>query len=237
MQFCTHGSRDRCALNSTHQSLWRLKLEPSNFRKGCRIWCDTGHSCGTMMDDIQISCQTWQNSGLVNHRTRAIWNHCQNTIHHARQTLTPPPRSGVFVAPYPAPPTYSWEMPALRTAVEMAFTAVQIAVMSCVRSPVALGCLRCSANTNRVSVMQSVSMPAPVLVMVKFRKQLTNNCLSSRFGCLWHPLHSARHLGSRSPGIPANQDASFGHVGDTPPSDTSPKVPFWIDRENYPPRE
>lgn len=49
-------------------------------------------------------------------------------------------------------------MPALRTALEMALTAVNIAFINCVRSPVAEGCFRCSANNHRVRVMQSVSI-------------------------------------------------------------------------------
>ena len=57
-------------------------------------------------------------------------------------------------------------MPAFLTAVEIAFTAVEIAFISCVRSPLADGYLRCSASRKRVSVMQSVSIPAPVVVMV-----------------------------------------------------------------------
>lgn len=56
-------------------------------------------------------------------------------------------------------------MPARRTALDMAFTAVSMAVISCVRSPVAVGNFRCSANRNRVNVIQSVSMAGPVLAI------------------------------------------------------------------------
>ena len=56
-------------------------------------------------------------------------------------------------------------MPAFLTALAMALIAVKQAFISWVRSPVAWGCFLCSANTNRVSVMQSVSIP-PVLVIL-----------------------------------------------------------------------
>lgn len=49
-------------------------------------------------------------------------------------------------------------IPAFLTAELTAFTAVCMLFNSCVRSPVAVGTLRCSANTNLVSVMQSESI-------------------------------------------------------------------------------
>ena len=54
--------------------------------------------------------------------------------------------------------THMLAIPAFLTAELTAFTAVCMLFNSCVRSPVAVGTLRCSANTNLVSVMQSESM-------------------------------------------------------------------------------
>ena len=62
--------------------------------------------------------------------------------------------------------SYRDEIPAFLTAVEMALIAVKMAFISCVKSPVAFGCLRCSASKNRDIVMQSVSIPVPVLVIL-----------------------------------------------------------------------
>ena len=56
--------------------------------------------------------------------------------------------------------TYSFAIPAIRTAEETALMAVMIALRSCVRSPVASGILRCSLSTKRVRVMQLVSKSA-----------------------------------------------------------------------------
>lgn len=52
-------------------------------------------------------------------------------------------------------------MPAFLTAELTALTAVCIELRSWVRSPVAVGTLRCSANTKRVSVMQFESKEGP----------------------------------------------------------------------------
>ena len=49
-------------------------------------------------------------------------------------------------------------MPALLTAAEMALTADWMEASSCVRSPCAVGYLRCSDRKNLVMVMQLVSM-------------------------------------------------------------------------------
>lgn len=54
--------------------------------------------------------------------------------------------------------THILAIPAFLTAELTAFTAVCMLFNSCVRSPVAVGTLRCSASTNLVSVMQSESM-------------------------------------------------------------------------------
>ena len=50
------------------------------------------------------------------------------------------------------------EMPARRTAALMALTADWILVSNCERLPTAVGYFLCSAKTNRVKVMQLVSM-------------------------------------------------------------------------------
>lgn len=67
-------------------------------------------------------------------------------------------------------------MPAFLTADEMAFTAVKMAFISWVRSPVAVGCFLCSASRNLVRVMQSVSMPPvlDILAVVKPAKLQTS---------------------------------------------------------------
>lgn len=66
--------------------------------------------------------------------------------------------------------TYILAIPAFLTAELTAFTAVCMLFNSCVRSPVAVGTLRCSASTNLVSVMQSESMMFfDVIVVVFFR--------------------------------------------------------------------
>lgn len=54
--------------------------------------------------------------------------------------------------------THMLAIPAFLTAELTAFTAVCMLFNSCVRSPVAVGTLRCSANTNLVNVMQSESI-------------------------------------------------------------------------------
>lgn len=54
--------------------------------------------------------------------------------------------------------THILAIPAFLTAELTAFTAVCMLFNNCVRSPVAVGTLRCSASTNLVSVMQSESM-------------------------------------------------------------------------------
>lgn len=54
--------------------------------------------------------------------------------------------------------THMLAIPAFLTAELTAFTAVCMLFNSCVRSPVAVGTLRCSASTNLVSVMQSESI-------------------------------------------------------------------------------
>ena len=64
--------------------------------------------------------------------------------------------------------TYRRAIPAFLTAVEIAFTAVKMAFISCVKSPVACGNFRCSARRNLVIVMQSVSILLPVLVILQF---------------------------------------------------------------------
>ena len=64
--------------------------------------------------------------------------------------------------------TYRRAIPAFLTAVEIAFTAVKMAFISWVRSPVACGNFRCSARRNLVIVIQSVSILLPVLVILMF---------------------------------------------------------------------
>ncbi|KRX87244.1 hypothetical protein T4E_5770 [Trichinella pseudospiralis] len=49
---------------------------------------------------------------------------------------------------------YKFAIPALRTADEMHFTAVVIAFIKVVKSPVAPGTLRCSLSTNLVNDIQ-----------------------------------------------------------------------------------
>lgn len=61
---------------------------------------------------------------------------------------------------------YSLAIPAFRTAELTAFTAVCMLLRSCVKSPVASGTLRCSANTNLVKVMQLESNAGPVDVIL-----------------------------------------------------------------------
>jgi len=66
-------------------------------------------------------------------------------------------------------------MPVLLAALEMAFTAVCIAFINCVRSPVAEAFLLCSANKNRVNVIQSVSIPLFVDILEKNNKNVALN--------------------------------------------------------------
>lgn len=75
--------------------------------------------------------------------------------------------------------THSWAIPAFLTAEETALMAQQMAFRSWVRSPVASGTLRCSESTNRVSVIQFVSIEEAMIN--RWCLQWTNKryCLSS----------------------------------------------------------
>jgi len=65
--------------------------------------------------------------------------------------------------------TYMLAIPAFLTAELTAFTAVCMLFRSCVRSPLAVGTLRCSASTNLVNVIQFESIIVFFDVIVLFR--------------------------------------------------------------------
>jgi hypothetical protein len=68
--------------------------------------------------------------------------------------------------------THSLAIPAFLTAELTAFTAVWMLFKSCVKSPVAVGTLFCSAKTNLVKVMQLESNAGPVDVILLHNSKL-----------------------------------------------------------------
>lgn len=76
--------------------------------------------------------------------------------------------------------THSLATPAFLTAEETAFTDVWIAFSSCVSSPVASGNFLCSANKNRVKVMQLVSIAWDIVWSMRKKSQNLKNIKSRR---------------------------------------------------------